>query len=385
MTKRDYYEVLGLERNAGVDEIKKAYRKLAMQYHPDRNTDDASAEEKFKEVGEAYAILSDPDKRAKYDRFGHAGLGGAAGGGGFGGGIDIDPMDLFSSIFGGMGFGDIFGGATGGGGRGGRRTLKGRDLRIDLAITLEEVAEGVTKKIKVNRFERCVECGGSGALDQTAIDTCPTCKGTGEIRQMTRSLLGQMINVSTCPTCNGRGKVIKEACRDCNGDGRLKTSSTIEIDIPAGVEKGNYMTMRGEGHAGPQGGPSGDLIIVFDVKEHDHFERHGDDLLYGLNISIPEAVLGGQMEVPTLNGAVEVDIPSGTQSGRMLRLRGKGLRHLNSSSRGDLLVQVDVYIPTKLSAEERELFESLREMDGIKPPEGGDRNIFKRMKDAFFK
>ena len=190
MTKRDYYEVLGLERNAGVDEIKKAYRKLAMQYHPDRNTDDASAEEKFKEVGEAYAILSDPDKRAKYDRFGHAGLGGAAGGGGFGGGIDIDPMDLFSSIFGGMGFGDIFGGATGGGGRGGRRTLKGRDLRIDLAITLEEVAEGVTKKIKVNRFERCVECGGSGALDQTAIDTCPTCKGTGEIRQMTRSLLG---------------------------------------------------------------------------------------------------------------------------------------------------------------------------------------------------
>jgi molecular chaperone DnaJ len=384
MAKRDYYEVLGLDRNAGQDEIKKSYRKLAMQYHPDRNTGDASAEEKFKEIGEAYAVLSDQGKRDRYDRFGHAGVGGAAGGGGgFGGGVDIDPMDLFSSIFGGMGFGDIFGGASGG--RGGRRTLKGRDLRVDLNITLEEVAEGVTKKINLNRHQRCVECGGSGARDRTAVDTCPTCKGAGEIRQMTRSLLGQMINVSTCPTCNGRGEVIKDACRECSGDGRLKSSSTIDIEIPAGVEKGNYMTMRGEGHAGPQGGPSGDLIIVFEIVEHDHFERHGDDLLYGLNISIPEAVLGGKLAVPTLNGVVEIEIPGGTQAGKILRLRGKGLRHLNSSGRGDLLVQVDVYIPTKLTPEDRGVFESLREMDSVKPPIGEERNIFKKMKDAFFK
>ncbi|MCB2211986.1 molecular chaperone DnaJ [bacterium] len=384
MAQRDYYDVLGVERSAGEAEIKKAYRKLAMQYHPDRNKGDADAEARFKEVGEAYSILSDADKRARYDRFGHAGLGGAAGGGGFGGGVDIDPFEIFSSIFGGMGFGDIFGGA-GGGGQRGRRTMKGRDLRVDLAVTLEEVSEGVTKKIKVNRYERCVECGGSGARDRTATETCPTCRGAGEVRQVTRSLLGQMVNVSTCPTCNGRGEVVKDPCQVCHGEGRNKNSSTIEINVPAGVEKGNYMTMRGEGHAGPHGGPSGDLIIVFDIKKHEQFERHGDDLLYGLHISIPQAVLGGEVEVPTLNGSVEVDIPSGTQGGKILRLRGKGLRHLNSSGKGDLLVQVNVYIPTKLSSEERDVFESLREMDGVQPPEDGDHSFFQKVKNAFFK
>ncbi len=384
MAQRDYYEVLGVERSAGEAEIKKAYRKLAMQYHPDRNKGDADAEAKFKEVGEAYSVLSDADKRARYDRFGHAGLGGAAGGpGGFGGGVDIDPFEIFSSIFGGMGFGDIFGGA--GGGQRGRRTMKGRDLRVDLAVTLEEVAEGVTKKIKVNRYERCVECGGSGARDRTATETCPTCRGAGEVRQVTRSLLGQMVNVSTCPTCNGRGEVVKDPCQVCHGEGRNKNASTIEINVPAGVEKGNYMTMRGEGHAGPHGGPSGDLIIVFDIKKHDQFERHGDDLLYGLHISIPQAVLGGEVEVPTLNGSVEVDIPSGTQAGKILRLRGKGLRHLNSSGKGDLLVQVNVYIPTKLSSEEREVFESLKDMDGVQPPKDGDHSFFQKVKNAFFK
>ncbi|HEX04617.1 MAG TPA: molecular chaperone DnaJ, partial [Bacteroidetes bacterium] len=236
-----------------------------------------------------------------------------------------------------------------------------------------------------NRHERCVECGGSGARDRTSMNTCQTCHGSGEIRRVTRSLLGQMVNVTTCPACNGRGEVIKDPCRECNGEGRVSGSSTIEIEVPAGVEKGNYMTMRGEGHAGQQGGPSGDLIIVFDVKKHDNFERHGDDLLYGLNISIPEAVLGGKVEIPTLNGSAEIDIPSGTQAGKILRLRGKGLRHLNSNSRGDLLVQVDIFVPTRLSNEEREVFEQLRDMDGICAPKDSDRSIFGKMKDAFFK
>lgn len=383
MAKRDYYEVLGVERGASADEIKKAYRKLALKYHPDRNEGDGDAEAKFKEVGEAYSVLSDPERRARYDRFGHAAASAGAGAGaGFGGGMDIDPFEIFSSIFGGMGFGDIFGG---GGGRRGRRTTRGRDLRIDLSVTLEEVAEGATKKIRVNRYEPCDECAGSGARGGSQPQACPTCRGTGELRQVSRSLFGQMLNVTTCPNCEGRGEVVADPCPACGGDGRVKNSSTLEIHVPSGVEEGNYMTLRGEGHAGPHGGPAGDLVVVFDIKQHENFERHGDDLLYPLSISIPEAVLGGEVQVPTLNGTVEIEIPPGTQPGKILRLRNKGIQHLSVHGRGDLLVRVDVYIPTKLGPEEREMFGALREIEGIQPPRRQDRSFFKKMRDTFFR
>ncbi|MCB2200674.1 molecular chaperone DnaJ [bacterium] len=382
MAKRDYYEILGIERSSDGETVKKAYRKLAMQYHPDRNKGDAKAEERFKEIGEAYAILSDPDKRARYDRFGHSAT--SPGAEGFGGGMDIDPFEVFRSFMGGFGFGDIFGGAAGGGGGRGPRNFRGRDLQVNLGVTLEEIAEGTTKKIRVNRYEPCETCEGKGTKEGKEPTTCSTCKGAGEVRQVTRSFFGQMVNVMPCPTCSGKGTVIEDPCNTCGGEGRNKTAGTVSIKVPAGVGDGNYLTIHGEGHAGPWSGPSGDLIVVFEQKNHEAFERHNDDILYSLRISLPEAVLGATVEVPVLGGQAEMEIPAGIQPGKVLRMRNKGIRHLNASGRGDQLVRVDVYIPEKPSTEVKEVFEKLRDVDGITPPARHGKSFFRKMKDHIF-
>ena len=382
MAKRDYYEVLGLDRGADGETIKKAYRKLAMQYHPDRNKGDAEAEERFKEIGEAYAVLADPDKRARYDRFGHAAT--SPGAEGFSG-ADIDPFEIFRNFMGGFGFGDIFGGSMGGGGGGrGPRTFRGRDLQVNMGVSLEEIADGASKKIRVNRFETCDTCHGKGTRDGAEPSTCTTCKGAGEVRQVSRSFFGQMINVIPCPTCQGKGTLIDDPCSSCGGEGRRKNAGTVEIKVPAGVGDGNYLTIHGEGHAGPWGGPSGDLIVVFEQKNHEHFERHNDDILYSLRISLPEAVLGTRVEVPVLGGQAEMEIPAGVQPGKVLRLRNKGIHHLNASGRGDQLVRVDVYIPEKANSEVRELFEKMRDMDGIAPPQRSGKSFFRKVKDHIF-
>lgn len=380
MSKRDYYEVLGVEKGADSETIKKSYRKLAMQYHPDRNKGDSGAEETFKEIGEAYAVLSDERKRAQYDRFGHAGT--SAGAGGFGGGMEVDPFEIFKNFMGGFGFGDIFGGEAGG--RRGPKTYKGRDLQINLAVTLEEIAEGTTKKVRVNRFEGCDSCDGKGTKDGAAPKTCPTCKGAGEVKQVSRSFFGQMVNITACPACNGRGEIIEDKCPSCGGEGRSKTAATIEIDVPAGVENGNYMSMHGEGHHGPWGGPAGDLVVVFEEKEHKQFERHGDDILYPLSISIPEAVLGAEVEVPTLQSTIKIEVPAGTASGKILRIKGKGIHHLNANGKGDQLVRIEIYIPKKLSSETRELFDALKESEELNPGARKGKGFLKKMRDTIF-
>lgn len=383
--KRDYYEVLGVDRGADKDQIKKAYRKLAMKYHPDRNHGDTEAEARFKEIGEAYAVLTDDNKRARYDQFGHAGMSGAAGGG-FGGGMDVDPFEIFRDFMGGFGFGDIFGGAGGGGGsrRRGPRTYRGKDLQIRMPLTLEEIAEGTKKTIRVNRFQRCDSCDGSGTKEGREPATCPTCQGTGEVKQVSRSFFGQVVNVTACPRCEGRGKVIEDPCEICGGKGRLKGASTVDVEVPAGVEEGHYLTLNEEGHVGPWGGPSGDLIVVFEQKKHDKFERNGDDILSSLRISIPEAVLGATVAVDTLDGKVEMDIPAGTQSGKVLRLKNKGIRHLRHHGRGDQLVRVDVYIPEKIHSKAKQLFSELAKLDEMIPSKREDKSFLKKMMSAVF-
>ncbi len=376
MANRDYYEILGIDRNADTETIKKVYRKLAMKYHPDRNKGDANAEERFKEIGEAYAVLSDPEKRARYDRYGTAGLGG----GGFGG-VDIDPFEIFRNFMGGFGFGDFFGGT---GSDREQHSLRGRDLQINLKLTLEEIYEGVTKKLRVSRFGVCDNCKGSGADPGSKPSTCSTCKGRGEVRQVTRSFLGQMVNITTCPTCRGRGTVILNPCHYCRGEGRIRQDDPIEVTIPAGVSKGNILTLRGEGHAGQFGGSPGDLLLVIDEKKHPVFERDGDNIYSVISISIPEAVLGTEKDIPTLSGKVRMEIPAGIQSGKILRLRGKGMRRLNSSSQGDHLVRVDIWIPEKISPEERELFMELASSERFKPPDSQEKTFFRKVKDAFF-
>lgn len=379
--RRDYYEVLGIERSADGETIKKAYRKLAMEWHPDRNADKPDAEERFKEISEAYAVLSDSEKRARYDRFGHVG----AGAGGFGGaGMDIDPFEIFRSFMGGFGFGDIFGGPAGSSGGRGPRTYRGKDLQIRMPLTLEEIAEGVSKKIKVQRFESCSVCEGSGAKEGTEPETCPTCKGAGEVQQVTRSFIGQVVNITVCSECRGRGKIIRDTCDHCRGEGRVRNHATLEIKVPEGVRDGNYMTLHGEGHAGPWNGPSGDLAVVFEEKEHEHFERHEDDILYSMSISVPEAVLGAEVDVPTLNGPLTLEIPPGVQPGKVLRMRGKGIPHLNERGSGDQLVQVNVYIPEKPSAEAKQLFEKLSGEEGVEPKKRGQKGFFRKVRDTFF-
>jgi len=375
-TKRDLYEVLGVSRNASEDEIKKAYRKLAIQYHPDKNPGDKDAEEKFKEIAEAYAILSDQDKRARYDRFGHSATSGA---GDFGGFSNIeDIFSAFGDIFGG-GFGDIFGGGS-------RRRRgvdnRGGDLQIRLRLSLEEIATGITKKIKVKKHVVCDECNGSGSDKDSRPVQCPVCHGTGEMRQVTQSLFGQMINVTTCNRCNGRGSIISNPCRKCHGEGRVSGQKNIEINIPAGVASGNYIPLKGEGNVGKNSGPPGDLIVYIEEQKHPIFERVGNDVIMVLPVSYPQAVLGTNLEIPTLTGKAKINIPAGTQAGKILRMRNKGIPNVHGAGIGDQLVQVQVYIPTRLSTEEKNKIKDLENIENLKPSPDGHKNIFEKFKEA---
>lgn len=376
--KRDYYEVLNISRSASQDEVKKAYRKLAMQYHPDKNPGDKQAEEKFKEVSEAYEILKDPQKRQQYDRFGNTGMRG--GFEGFGGGFEFDLSDALRTFMSEGFFGDFFGTSR----QRRSRSYKqpGADLKINLKLTLEEIAVGIEKKIKLKKYVRCDDCGGTGASKGSSPVTCQYCKGSGEIRNVSRSIFGQFVNITTCSQCQGEGVVIGNPCSQCGGQGRVKGENTVTVKIPPGVSTGNYLTLSGEGHVGPKNGPAGDAIVLIEEAEHPLFERHGDDILYDLYASFSQVSLGDQVEIPTLNGKAKLHIAPGTQSGKILRMKGKGIPHLNSNRRGDHLVRILVWTPTKLSEKERRLVQQLAECEGMIPPRG-DKSFFNKIKDAF--
>ena len=383
--KRDYYEVLGVAKNANADEIKKAYRKAAIKYHPDKNPGDKEAEDKFKEAAEAYDVLSNPDKRARYDQFGHAGMNGAAGGGaggfgGFGGGFSME--DIFSQ------FGDIFGGHFGGGfrssGGGGRRVNRGSDIRVRVKLTLAEIAAGVTKKLKITKTVACDKCGGTGARDSNSYATCATCNGTGYVTRVENTFFGRMQSQGVCPTCGGTGKVISAPCDKCKGEGTQRGSEVVEIAIPAGVGEGMVLTVAGKGNAPRHGGVNGDLQVVIEEEAHPELLRDGNDLIHNLNIPVTTAILGGTVEVPTVDGRAKIKIAPGTHAGKVLRLGGKGLPDVNGYGRGDILVVVDLTIPSKLNAEERRLVEELsRQPDFQKAESVRNQNIFERMKSFF--
>jgi molecular chaperone DnaJ len=375
MSKRDYYEILGVQRGASQEEIKKAYRQMALKYHPDRNAGDKDAEDKFKEAAEAYEVLTDSEKRQRYDRFGHEGLRGGTGG--FGG-FDFDLSDALRTFMEGFGgFGDFFGGTRSRSG-----PEKGGDLQVRLQLTLQEVAKGVEKKIKIKRMVKCDQCNGSGARSATAVKTCPVCHGAGQVRQATQSFFGQFVNITACRTCNGEGRVISDPCPRCNGTGRTKGESTLKARIPPGVATGNYLTMKGEGDEGPRGGPKGDVHVLIEEKEDDIFERHGNDILYTLPISITQALLGDEVEIPTLNGKARLHIDSGVQSGKILRMRGKGIPNLNGYGKGDQLIRLVVWIPTKLTKASKDLIHKLAEQNELFPSEEVQRS-FRKTKGSF--
>ncbi|MEM7370514.1 MAG: molecular chaperone DnaJ [Bacteroidota bacterium] len=381
MAKRDYYEVLGVAKTATKDELKKAYRKKAMQFHPDKNPGDSEAEEKFKEAAEAYEVLGDEQKRQTYDRFGHAGLGGAAGGFQSRGFEDI--FSQFSDIFGDGAFGDIFSGA-GGGRRRRRRGQRGADIRIKLALTLEEIASGVEKKIKLQRQLSCETCSGTGAENGTSFTSCPTCQGSGEIRQQAGGGFFQQIVVSTCPTCQGEGRIITRSCQTCGGKGRNAKEDIVSLNIPAGVQEGMTLSMRGNGNAGLRGGSPGDLIIQIEEKPHELFERDGDNLIHELFISFPNAALGTQVEVPTLSGKVRIKLAPGTQAGKVVRIKGKGLSNINGYGSGNLLVHVNVWTPENLSSEERKLLTKLKDAANFQPnPSREQKGLFSKIREFF--
>lgn len=371
MAKRDFYEILGVDRNASKDELKKAYRKIAIKYHPDKNPDDKEAEEKFKEAAEAYEVLSNDEKRQRYDRFGHQGVGGA--GGGFGGG-NMNMEDIFSQ------FGDIFGGGSpfdsffGGGGSRGRRTRKGTNLRIKLKLTLQEVAHGVEKKIKVNRL----------IVDpETKFQTCSSCNGTGQVRKVMNTMLGQMMSTSTCPTCGGSGQTVESRAAGVDSSGLKRQEEVISIKIPAGVTDGMQLSMSGKGNE-VAGGIPGDLLIVVEEVEDDILKRDGNNVIYDLYVNFIDAALGTSLEVPTIDGKVKIKIDPGTQSGKILRLRGKGIKSIEGYGQGDQLVHVNVWTPKKLSTEEKAALEALRESPNFQPDPGkGDKSFFERMKEFF--
>jgi molecular chaperone DnaJ len=377
MQKRDYYEILGVGRNASEDEIKKAYRKLALKYHPDRKPNDKAAEERFKEATEAYEVLKEPDARSRYDRFGHRGMQG------FGfdfdvGGFDLsDALNIFSQAFGGSPFGGIFDM-----GRGDRRgsARAGRDLKIKVSLGLEDVAMETKKKIRFSRLASCKACSGTGARNGTALDTCPTCGGTGQVRRVQRSFLGQMVNVMTCNHCHGEGSVITEKCHRCTGEGRTSVEETIEVKIPAGVSSNNFIPIEGKGDDGVRGGPSGRLLVYFEEKEHPIFDRDGADIFCDVPIDFSLATLGGQIQVPTLDGPYELKVPAGTQSQKVFTLRGKGLPRVNARGRGSQLVRVIVWVPTKVSKGERDLLEKLGTLPKAEKIEAGKGFIKKLRK-----
>lgn len=379
MSKRDYYEVLGVPKNADADTLKKNYRQKAMEFHPDKNPGDKSAEEKFKEAAEAYDVLSDPDKRARYDRFGHAGM--EQGGGGF---QNMDMDDILRRF--GFDSGDIFGEFFGGGRRssGRGRGERGTNLRIKIKLTLEEVASGVNKKIKVRKQVSCNSCAGSGAKDKASIDTCSTCRGSGMVNRVAQTPFGMMQTAVQCPACNGAGSTVKNPCNVCKGDGRVLGEETIDIDVPAGVHDGIQLSMSGKGNAGAKGGSAGDLVVSIEEIPHEHLTREGNNIIHELFINIADAALGTKLEIPTLEGRARVAIPPATQSGKILRLKDKGLPNLQSYGKGDLLIHVNVWTPKKLTDEEKKLLEKLREMPNFQPnPAKEDKSFFEKMKDVF--
>ena len=380
--KRDYYEVLGVQRNANADEIKKAYRKAAIKYHPDKNPGDKEAEEKFKEAAEAYDVLSNQDKRARYDQFGHAGMSGAAGGGFGGGGFGGFSMeDIFSQ------FGDIFGGHFGGfssRGGGGRRVNRGSDIRVKVKLTLAEIANGTTKKLKISKTIACDKCGGSGAKDSSSYATCSTCNGTGVVNRVENTFFGRMQTQSVCPTCGGEGKTITVKCDKCAGEGVVRGDEVVEIKIPAGVGEGMAVTVQGKGNAARRGGVNGDLLVMIDEEHNPELIRDGNDLIHNLNLPVTTCILGGEVEVPTIDGKAKIKIAAGTHAGKVLRLRGKGLPDVNGYGRGDILIVVDITIPSSLTSEERKLVEKLSAQPHFKEAESVEQqNIFERMKNFF--
>jgi len=377
--KRDYYEVLGVDRSADVTVIKTAYRKLALQYHPDRNPDDPAAEERFKEASEAYSVLSDTDKRARYDQFGHAGVnGGPAGAQGF---TDLnDIFSAFGDIFGSSVFGDMFGGGRGRGRR--QRGEAGSDLRIRMALTLEEIATGVTKTVSIKHMTSCGTCQGSGAAEGSSYDTCSACQGSGEVRQVSRSVFGQFVQVGPCAQCGGTGEILQHACAECSGEGRVKGESTVKVTIPAGVRTGNYLTVNGKGHAGRRGGQSGDAVVVIEELEHEHFEREEDDVYTDLVVDFATAALGGEVEVPTLEGSSMLKIDAGTQPGTLLRMKSKGIPHLHGKGRGDQIVRFNIHVPTHLSADEKKALKDLAKGKHFQPSDKRS-GFFSKMREAF--
>lgn len=383
--KRDYYEVLGVSKNATDDELKKAYRKLAIKYHPDKNPGDKEAEEKFKEAAEAYDVLRDKDKRARYDQFGHAGVNGQGGFGG--GGMNMDDIfSMFGDIFGGHGFGG-FGGFSGFGGSrsgGGRRVNRGGDLRVKIKLTLEEINSGVTKKIKLKKYVPCKSCSGSGAKAGSSRETCPNCGGSGYVVQVQRTILGNMQTQSVCPHCHGEGSIIKDKCPDCGGEGIVKSDEVVEIRIPAGVQDGMQLSMSGKGNAGARNGVNGDLIVLIEEEKHDVFERDGNNLCMQAYITFSEAVQGTTLEVPTIDGKVKFKIEQGMQSGKVFRLKGKGLPDVNGYGKGDLLVRVDVWVPKSYTKEEKKILDELNTHTNFKPkPTAKEKSFFEKMKDMF--
>ena len=386
MAKRDYYEILGVSEQATATEIKKAYRKKAIENHPDKNPDNKEAEDRFKEAAEAYEILSNTDKRAKYDQFGHRAFDGGMGGGGggfHGGGMSME--DIFSS------FGDVFGGGGGSpfgnmfnGGGGGRSQKRGSNLRIKLKLTIQEIAEGVTKKVKVKRQVSCNSCSGTGAKDGTALDSCQTCGGAGQVRRVANTMLGQMVTSSTCPSCSGAGKRIREQCKSCQGAGVSPAEELIELKIPAGVEDEMQLSMQGKGNYPPRGGVAGDLIILIEEIEDKELKRDGKNVHYDLYVNVADAALGTSTEVPTIQGKVRIKIESGTQSGKILRLRGKGLKDINGYGRGDQLIHINIWTPQTISKREKEMLESFRSSENFVPdPSRGEKSFFDKVKDIF--
>jgi len=381
--KRDYYEILGVQKNASQDEIKKAYRKVAMEYHPDRNPGNKAAEEKFKEAAEAYEILSDADKRAQYDRFGHAGLG--ANRGFNGGGMNMeDIFSQFGDIFGDDIFGSFFGGGRRGAGSSRSRGVRGSNLRIKIKLNYEEIAKGATKNIKVKKYISCTTCHGSGAKDKGSVQTCNTCGGSGQVRRVSNTFLGQMQTVTTCPACNGEGSVITAKCVSCKGEGRIFGEETVTIDIPAGVQEGMQLSVGGKGNAGERGGAPGDLLILIEEDQHPDLHRDGLNIAYDLHISFTDAVFGTQVEVPTIDGKAKIKIPPGTQSGKIFRLKGKGFPSVNSYEKGDQLIHVSVWTPQHLTAEEKDMLEKLERSPNFQPqPDKNERSFFDKVKEMF--
>ncbi len=385
MSKQDYYEILGVDRNADATAIKKAYRKKAVKYHPDKNPDNPEAEQKFKDAAEAYDVLSDPDKRARYDRFGHAGVDGQGGFSGGPGGMTMEDIFAnFGDIFGSSGspFDTFFGGSSGGGQR--RRVEKGANIRIKVPMTLEEIQTGISKKIKVKKKVACDTCDGSGAKEGSSASACATCGGAGMVNQVRDTFLGRMQTTAACPTCGGSGTQITDKCTTCHGEGVVNGEETIEFDIPAGVQDQMILTLRGKGNAGRRDGVNGDLLINIEEKDHPLFKRDGANVLYDMYLNFADAALGTEIEVPTLDGKVMIKVPAGTQSGKIFRLKGKGIPVLQSYKTGDQLIYVNIWTPKKLNKDEKQLLTKLRDKPNMQPnPEKGERGFFEKMKEYF--